>query len=144
MVVVEIRRRACGRDLMDPPTTPSLGNLGCWSPPREGDPVLGQSVARFGLLDRRGGGGGGGARTYVRTYGHFFQTRGEGGLSWELDLHGRSRQGGPPTPTSRQTLGCLLSFLRGVPGHQFLTRAQIASGRLSPTPVEGANILLVS
>ena len=48
-----------------------------------------------------------------------FQTRGEGGLSWELDLHGRSRQGGSPAPTSRQTLGCLLSFLRGVPGHRF-------------------------
>ena len=91
-----------------------------------------------------GGGGGGGGRTYVRTYGHFFRLKGRGGLSWELDLHGRSRQGGHPTLTSRQTLGCLLSFLRGVPGHQFLTRAQIASGRLTPTPVEGANILLVS
>ena len=53
MVVVEVWRRACGRDLMDPTVTPSPGNFDCWSPPREGDPVLGWTVARFGLLDRR-------------------------------------------------------------------------------------------
>ena len=53
IVEVEVRRKACGRDLLDPPTTPSPDNLGCWSPSREGDPVLRQSVAHCGLLDRR-------------------------------------------------------------------------------------------
>ena len=86
----------------------------------------------------------GGRRDLCQDIRPLFWTQGEGGLSWELDLHGRNRQGGPPSPTSPQTLGCPLSFLRGVSGHQFLTRAQKVSSHLSPTPVEGANSLLAS
>ena len=62
----------------------------------------------------------------------------------QTPLQRRSHQRGPPSPTSHQTFGGPLSFLRGVPVHQFLARAQIASCHPSLTSVEGVNILLAS